>query len=453
MKPTHAQWDRLSSRSISAISYTSCAMGKKTPHPHLRRFVYFIGSVQLPKTSWKAGSTALSLSVVFSLIALELAVASQPVPPDPKILYPIIVPAVIEALPFPFSARFREHRDTVIGEVAALDPGWQNDARGEHYMAWLDFAAPEGASAEVRMAAAQEFPLDRETAKQKGYRDEVYGDLPFILQDHFHALVEAFRGAQWKAARENAVGIIHYACAVGLPTQLTREIKKGRPGRELLWHVNAQRTRFEYEVRVFPGRFERAIDARTEILSKLQSSHAAAFKLYEIVEQAHKKTGISAHDYPLISAFISVRGESDLRKEFNRLVREPAAELMCEQLKNSALLAANLIGTAWMDAGSPEVPMDTFAPRADDKPGDTAKKESADKSGIAAGDQQKTAAAGALDLVADKFMGSSGSETYHRSSCQHAARIKPENTIRFTSLEEAQRAGRKACQTCKPDSK
>jgi len=448
MKLASALWDRLSSRSIRANRSSRSVVDKKAPIPLRQGFESFIVSSKSHKTGWKAGPTALSLSVVFSVSALELAVASQAVPPDPKILYPIIVPAVIEALPFPFSTRFREHRETVINEVAALDPGWQNDARGEHYMVWMDFAAPEGANAEMRMAAAQEFPIDREAAKQKGYRAESYGDLPYVLQDHFHALVEAFRGAQWKAARENAVGIMHYACAVGLPTQLTRENKNGRPRRELLWHVNSQRTRFEYEVRVFPGRFERAADARVEILSKLQQSHAAAFTLYEIIEQARKKTGVSAQDNP----FISLRGQSDARKEFYLLVREPAAELMCEQLKNAALLAANLIGTAWMDAGSPELPMDTFAPRAAAAPAPS-DKVSAAEPGMNANTAVPVVSGADKEFVADKFMGSASSQAYHRSSCQHAARIKPENTIRFATPEDAVRAGRKPCQTCKPDGK
>ena len=381
------------------------------------------------------GIHCLRLSALFSAGLLTLsnvAVGSQPVPPDPRILYPIVVPAVIEALPFPLSARFREHRETVISEVAALDPGWQNDARGENYMVWLDFAAPEGASAETRLVAAQEFPLDREAAKEKGYRAETYGDLPFVLQDHFHALVEAFRSAQWPAARDNAVGIMHYACAVGLPTQLTRENKAGRPRRELFWLIMAQRPRLEYEVRVFPGRFERAADARVEILSKLQKSHAAALELNEILEQARKISGITGQPNPYIGNPFA----SESVQKFKSLVREPAAELMCEQLKNAALLAANLIGTAWMDAGSPEVPMDTFAPRATD--------------GKAEG---PAGSAPVADLVVDTFMGSSGSETYHRATCRHAARIKPENTIRFATSDEAQRAGRKPCQTCRPDDK
>lgn len=377
------------------------------------------------------------------------SLGTSPAPPDPKILYPIIVPAVIEALPFPFSARIREHRETVIGEVAALDPGWQNDARGEHYMVWLDFMAPDGADADQRLAAAQEFPLDRETAKGKGYRAEVYGDLPFVLQDHFHALVDAFRSAQWPAAREHAIGIMHYACAVGLPTQLTREGKAGRPRRELLWLVMENRTRLEYEVRVFPGRFVRASDIMSEILTKMQKGHAAALELGQILERARKESGVTGQPLPFVSDLFA----SESTKKFTQIVREPAAELACEQMKNAALLAANLIGTAWMDAGSPEVPMDTFAPRAEEKPGDVAKPDGTKRNDVAAGDQKKSTGAGAVDLVADRFMGSSGSETYHRSTCQHAARIKPENTIRFSSSEDAQRAGRKACQTCKPDAK
>ena len=364
---------------------------------------------------------------------------------QPEVVHPIIAVAALDALPLPLRDSFHAQRESLLRDMTSADSLAQADARNKHGTVWLDYSAPENAD-----MAARDFPMDRATSKTRGYRAEVFGDLPFVLQDHVHQLTQAMRGARWETVREQSLHILRFSAFVGFPSQLTRDAQSGDAYLAELWLVDQIRPRLEYEVRVFPGRFQRASDTGTLILAALRDGHASYFQMRTLIADAQRDAGITDSK---VRVDIILPDDGPSIREFRRIYAERAGNLMCEQFKNAALLAANLIGTAWMDAGSPEVPMDTFAPRAEDKPGDTAKQAGADKSVVAAGDQKKTAAAGAVDLVADKFMGSSGSETYHRGTCQHAARIKPENTIRFTSLEEAQRAGRKACQTCKPDSK
>ncbi len=369
---------------------------------------------------------------------------------QPEVVHRIIATATLDALPLPLRDSFQAKRVLLLHDVAAADSLEQIHARNKHGTVWLDYSAPENADPAARLNAARDFPMDREASKTKGYRAEVFGDLPFVLQDHVHRLTQAMRAARWETVREQSLHILRFSAFVGFPSQLTRDAQSGDAYLAELWLVDQIRPRLEYEVRVFPGRFQRASDTGTLILAALRDGHASYFQMRALIADAQRDAGITDSR---VRVDIILPDDGPSVREFRRIYAERAGSLMCEQFKNAALLAANLIGTAWMDAGSPEVPMDTFAPRTEDKPGDSAKPDGADKSGVAAGDQKKSAAAGAVDLVADKFMGSSGSETYHRSSCQHAARIKPENTIRFTSLEEAQRAGRKACQTCKPDSK
>lgn len=378
--------------------------------------------------------------------------ASAPAAPhDPKLPYAIVVSAAIDALPHPLIDSFTAHRETIAQEIAALDAGTPNESRKKPTV-WLDYAAPENADAAARLIAARDFPIDRESAKKKGYRAEVFGDLPFALSEHVHQLTQALRTAQWNLAREQTLHILRLSTFVGFPSQLTRDTRSGDAHRAELWLVDQIRPRLEHEVRVFPGRFQRATDIATLILATLRDGHASYFQMRAMIDDAQRDAGITDSS---IRIDIVKQNEPSSVREFRRIYAERAGSLMCERFKNSALLAANLIGTAWMDAGSPEVPMDTFAPRADDRPSDIAKQDGARKADGAPDNQKKSAAtgAGAMDLVANTFMGSSGSETYHRSSCQHAARIKPENTIRFSTSEDAQRAGRKACQTCKPDAK
>lgn len=95
--------------------------------------------------------------------------------------------------------------------------------------------------------------------------------------------------------------------------------------------------------------------------------------------------------------------------------------------------------------------MDAFAPRRAAPPG------AGSANASLASVEMETAARGPSDAVAgggapgEALVGSSGARTYHRASCRHAARIKPENTIRFATPADAARAGRKPCRTCKPD--
>lgn len=390
-------------------------------------------------------------AIVISLATAIATVAYSPVVPQfyPEQTHTIIAFAAIDALPRPLFDSFSAHRDIIAQEIGTLDARTVIDSRKREQKVWLDYAVPENADTAARLLAARDFPMDPDESKTKGYRSETFGDLPFALQDHVQQLTLALRTAQWELARGHTLQILRLSTFVGFPSQMTRDSNSVDAHNAELRVVVGMRPRLLHEVRVFPGRFLRAVDTSALILAALRESHANYFHILDIVADAQRETGVT---HSLGKVYL-VKPEAPSVREFRRLYAERAGNLMCEQFKNAALLAANLIGTAWMDAGSPEVPMDTFAPRAENKPGDTAKQDGADKSGVAAGDQKKSAAAGAVDLVADKFMGSSGSETYHRSSCQHAARIKPENTIRFTSLEEAQRAGRKACQTCKPDAK
>lgn len=53
-------------------------------------------------------------------------------------------------------------------------------------------------------------------------------------------------------------------------------------------------------------------------------------------------------------------------------------------------------------------------------------------------------------LLAGEFVGSKKSNKYHYPSCRWAQKIKPENLVKFTSPEEATKAGYIPCKVCKP---
>lgn len=48
------------------------------------------------------------------------------------------------------------------------------------------------------------------------------------------------------------------------------------------------------------------------------------------------------------------------------------------------------------------------------------------------------------------FVGSAGRAAFHRTSCQWAKRIKPENRMEYAAREEALDAGLESCKVCRP---
>jgi hypothetical protein len=53
--------------------------------------------------------------------------------------------------------------------------------------------------------------------------------------------------------------------------------------------------------------------------------------------------------------------------------------------------------------------------------------------------------------VADTYyVGSTESDKYHYPDCRYAQQIKPENLVRFNSVEEALAAGYEPCKSCNP---
>ena len=46
------------------------------------------------------------------------------------------------------------------------------------------------------------------------------------------------------------------------------------------------------------------------------------------------------------------------------------------------------------------------------------------------------------------YIGNAGSKKYHKSSCRLAKKIRANNSVSFSSIEQAQQAGYTACKSC-----
>ena len=52
--------------------------------------------------------------------------------------------------------------------------------------------------------------------------------------------------------------------------------------------------------------------------------------------------------------------------------------------------------------------------------------------------------------ISAEFWASKSSDKYHYPDCKWAVKIKPENLVRFSSPEQAAKAGLIPCKVCKP---
>ncbi|MGB2985552.1 MAG: Ada metal-binding domain-containing protein [Phycisphaerae bacterium] len=303
----------------------------------------------------------------------------------------------------------------------------------------LDVATTDSDSA-TRRAAARAFPRDRGGAMKlftrHGRRNG--GLLPWVIRDRYDTLVEAFRSGRGEAIVREAGVVLHLATDAALPFNTTvdrdgaasgclRWSAAGSASRASLRHrtvrhryhvafVGRLRHRFDYEVRVAPQRYRPLAHPIKAVFDVLLAAHEVLDALLVIDTEATADLGI-------VDADTFVAGSDAY---YDRLA-DRAASIMESRLEAAALLGANLIGTAWVEAGSPPpgewmaatpaVPADTSSP----------------------------------NRMKGPYVGSRNSTVFHRATCSHAKRINPANRVYFKTAQEALDAGRKPCKSCRPD--
>ncbi len=173
--------------------------------------------------------------------------------------------------------------------------------------------------------------------------------------------------------------------------------------------------RLAYEVRVWPPRVRERSDPTAAIWQTLGAAHEALSTLLVIDRDLLHQMGIRTSD-----DFLAM---SD--RYYERLA-ERAGPILETRIESSALLAAELISAAWIEAGRPRL------------------SEESDRTNEVV-DADKTD--GPVDTA---FVGSRSSLVFHRRTCRHVKRIRPENLVSMSTVEEAVKAGRKPCKTCSP---
>lgn len=373
-----------------------------------------------------------------------LAVFQPPLRGDDESVdaYEISATTAVSILPPPLRAFFQARIEPLMQIATAGIAGTSKvDAlpgtREWHYI-MLDVAAGDD-DPTVRHVAARSFPRDRAaaTALFKRYGRSNGGSLLWIVEERCKALTGAFRGGKTDDILRAAGVLLHFATDAALPFNTTRDRNGVAPG-NLQWSARGRknitegmhrtvrhrlqlallrriRVRLDYEVRVFPQRYAAVTDPSRATHQTLLEAHAALAPLLDIDAAATAELGL-----------VDASSFTSAKEAFYARISARAGSIMASRLEAGALLAANLIGTAWVDAGTP--PPDEWV----------------GGGAPVAIRRQPNGKASA------PFVGSRNSTIFHRSACSHARRIKPANRVYFDTPVSAHQAGRIPCKSCRP---
>ncbi len=361
---------------------------------------------------------------------------------ESEVVYEIVTATGVTLVPKTIRPFFETHLD----EIEAVATGGLKSKPGpdglpsedEWHYVMLDVAAGD-ADFDQRLSAARQFPRDRAEAKRlcRRHGRQEGGILPWVVEQRYGLLVVAFLDGDEEAIIREAGVLMHLAADASLPFNTTTS-REGESTGNLHWrakratpgvrrHRTARhrwqcqlierfRERFVHEVRVWPGRFSYVgspVDATFDVLL---DAHADLGKVLDTDREVLATGGIAD-----ATAFLT-----GLAEYYDRLA-DHSASIMESRLEAGALLGANLVGSAWIAAGSPLPARFVKATRPDT---------SSTSPGVAA---------------ESPVVGSRGSKVFHRSGCVHAVRIDPKNLVSFSDMEAARNAGRRPCKTCSSD--
>lgn len=373
--------------------------------------------------------------------------------------YRIAGETVVEIVPEPLGGLLRAQRDALAAWAAGdfRREREREDRRrasgGDHRVA-LDVVARNGDAAE-RWAAVTAFPLDRRAAQELYEQHDLRtgGHLPWTIVEEYDALVQALRSADADGIVRQAGVLVHFCTDAAMPFNVTADYE-GAGGDGLIWPAEllpaaaAHRTprhrlqgvgleqlrvRLSSEVRVWPARVVACPVPLQAVFDTLRETYAAVDPLLAMDRAATTELGIT-----------DAVGFVAAAERYYERVTSQAAPLWEARLEAGSLLAARLILTAWMTAGSPPTGPIEVEPGAAPKappPGSVP----AEAAGPPAEPGKAEEAAPAAGFVASRE-----GRVFHRPDCPHARRIRPENCVHFATCAEALRTGRTPCKTCAP---
>lgn len=363
----------------------------------------------------------------------------------------IVAEACVPLLPAPIRATLERNKDRWLKLAVASAPRGQGFGDSAHVV-MLDVGSGEFRFPALRQAAAG-FPRDRargmELMNSRARAGERGGSLPWALLDATAALTDALRTSpiDADAVVERCAWIAHLATDASMPSHTTRlrfhmhdhslgempkdgsratpeshaiHVARALATAESDWMVRLDR-RLADEAKVSPVRVRRLPDPSETVFALLAESHASMEPIAQAV--IDDEGGVDEPTDPNAPPGGSPKAHGD-RAQATFETADRVAPLLEDRLEGAILLTANLITTAWLDAGKPAIgdavnsAMESPAPK------------------------QRSESGG--------FVGSRQSTVFHRPDCPHARRLSDVSRMRFESYAQATAAGRKPCKRCQP---
>ena len=356
----------------------------------------------------------------------------------------------VEMLPEDLAVLFRQHADELQERVVEPDTAWRQDARLSERLDWhrvaMDIEATQQ-TYDARMGAARNFPREKAAAKRLYRRLNKRGGrgvLPWVIEDYYNQLADAFRQGQERDVVRTAAYLMHFATNAASPFDATANhdgklTGNLRLGRVALGHphyahrsvaqrfggelVRRNRGRYGDALKMSPGDYEPVHEPLTRARSVLLGALAV---LDEII----------AADAEIIDLMQVSDGDGLVARtdEYYQLLDERCGPICVERLRQGTVFAANLIGGAWSAAGRPSLAdIRRRSGRTETQPTPPGELT-----------EDKTV------LSDNTIVGSRHSRVYHYYKCPWAKKIAPENLVTFKSISEAKAAGRRPCKFCNP---
>lgn len=356
-------------------------------------------------------------------------------------VYELTIAVAFPLLPSPLAEFFGKHLEQVQQHATAgLRETSTDDAlpgRPDWHYIMLDVGA-ETADAAEHQAAVREFPRDRSAARKhfNRYGQRVGGQLPWTISDRYGGLVEAFRGSDGEAVLRETGILLHFATDAACPFNTTVN-RDGATTGHLRWSAATAtrasrsyctvrhrfqvglhrrlRDRLEYEARISPDRLAPVTAPVDAAFDALIDAHRSLDALLAIDREVILKLGI-----------IDAAAFTSNLEAYENLTADRASWILESRIEAAALLGANLIGAAWIEAGKP--PLDA----------------------LIATSNAVAQPSSPTEKIPSLFVGSRHSTVFHGATCSHVKRIKSENVVEFDSAKEAVAAGRTPCRSCRP---
>jgi len=349
-------------------------------------------------------------------------------------IYGIVLDAALPLLPAELRA-FLEPRRAQVMHAAV-----QARSDNGHYAEIKRVEAPRRDALVVDVVCQEKADFNTPHYDAEGLRS--------CLGNELEVLEKAFRGDA-KVELEDAIGtLLHFATDAAMPFHYIGQINDDRDVpdepledsafgppkfQDMFNEAHAIVTRFEPQFRarvhVDPSRIRSKVDPRETVRVVIQDAiHRSEFL---------RRISLSILRSSSPDDMTPVGAEALINRYFEQLARR-GGWIIEECIESAAILNVELIAHAWSKAGGR-------------LPAGVGKSESSPPPTVVIPQPPKAASKEAA--IAAPFVGSRNSTVVHRADCSHVDRMRPENRVLFSSLEQAKSAGRTPCKSCLSEQK